>query len=239
MPLEILTSFHPNPARIERQRVCLSSWLRFGWHVVGIQGPGEAALLEELGPSIEWIEVPSAPPLLSDIWPIAKSRSGHVLLLNSDLELTGKLRGLRDLEAERERLGDGLICLRRWNHRPGEARTFGMAEQWGIDAFVFRPNGFAPFEGMPFAIGRPVWDWWLPLAYGRAGFPVWEMRDCHLLHEIHPLQWDKATWRDNIRVALGPQHAAKLADPRYLQSCAEQLTAELKKILQPFRGKAA
>jgi hypothetical protein len=240
MPLELLTSFSPNPARIERQRVCLSTWLRYGWHVVAVQAFGESLDLGNFGTEVEWQFCRSAPPLLSEIWRVAEARTGPVLLLNSDLMLTQKLEGLRELGGIGDWLGDGLVCFRRWNHAPGDEALFSCAERWGIDAFIFRAEArFRPFEGHPYAIGQPVWDWWLPLSYGRAGRRVYEIRDRHLLHERHALNWDKEKWRENMRHSLGLEGNPKGEDPRYLESCSVQVTAELKKILQPFPRKAA
>jgi hypothetical protein len=240
MPLELLTSFSPNPARIERQRVCLSSWQRYGWHVVAVQARGERPDLGEIGADIEWQEVGSGPPLLSDIWAEAEARTGPVLLLNSDLMITSKLEGLRELDGITDWLGDGLVCIRRWNHAPGQEHGFSMAERWGIDGFIFRATGgFRPFEGHPFRIGQPVWDWWLPLSYGRAGRQVYEITQRHLLHERHALGWDKAKWRENVRHAMGLDDDPKADDPRYLEACSAQVTDELRRILQPFPKKAA
>jgi hypothetical protein len=239
MPLELLTSFSPNPARIERQRACLSSWLRWGWHVVAVQAAGETLEFGELGADIEWHAAEQGPPLLSEMWRVAENRAGFVLLLNSDLAITPKLAGLRKLAEIGDWLGDGLVCLRRWNHAPGSSEVFAMAERWGIDGFIFRPDWLKPFEGEPYRIGQPVWDWWLPLSYGRAGRRVFELRERHLMHERHELQWSNTKWLENVRHSLGLDGDPKGDDPRYVEVCAQQITPELRRYLAPFPRQAA
>lgn len=242
MPLEILTSFSPNPARVERQRACLASWLSLGCHVVAVQGPEDILDLGTQGIDVEIIERPSSPPLLSEIWAVAESRRGFVLLLNSDLEI-GPDDGLPSVYTDvfqaswqsiAESIGTGLLAIRRWNYARGTDRRKATPERWGIDGFYFRADDLRPFDGKPFAIGRPVWDWWLPLSYGRAKRAVFEVRHQVLFHERHPQLWSDLQWEAAMRCAVEPRHAAKAQNSRFLRGYGEQLTEELRRTLRPL-----
>ena len=242
MPLELLTSFSPNPARIERQRACLATWLQAGCHVVAVQAPDELVDLGDLGATVEWIERPSAPPLLSDLWAVAEARRGFVLLLNSDVELSPgfALPGVYGdalaaaFVAISEALGDGLLALRRWNYAAGTDWRRASRELWGIDGFYFRADQLRPFDGKAFAIGRPVWDWWLPLCYGRAKRAVYEYTDRLLLHEAHALIWSDTHWEDYMRLTVDPRSAHKARNRQFLGAVGHQLTEELRRTLRPM-----
>jgi len=68
---------------------------------------------------------------------------------------------------------------------------------------------------------------------------VYEITQCHLLHERHELQWSEELWRTNVRHALGLNDDPKADDPRYLKAVSMQVTDELRRILQPFPKQAA
>jgi hypothetical protein len=187
-------------------------------------------------------ERPSSPPLLSEIWAVAEARRGFVLLLNSDLEI-GPDDGLPSVYSDvfqaswqsiAESIGTGLLAIRRWNYARGTDRRKATPERWGIDGFYFRADELRPFDGKPFAIGRPVWDWWLPLSYGRAKRAVFEVRHQVLFHERHPQQWSDLQWEAAMRCAVEPRHAAKAQNSRFLRGYGEQLTEELRRTLRPL-----
>ena len=47
---------------------------------------------------------------------------------------------------------------------------------------------------LPFTIGQPVWDYWIPHHFRRLGYEVHWMREPLLFHARHDIQWSREDW---------------------------------------------
>lgn len=227
----VLTSYTPNPARLARQRHCEAAWRSLGVRVVALQGEGERV---DLGAAarVEWHHADAEGAVkLSDLWDFAGTFGGFVLLANSDLEPTENIRCLLERQQPRE-----ITALRRWNHPAGKPEC-ATPEQWGIDAFWLQCAGPNPFEGLPFRMGSPWWDWFLPLEQLRAGEIVTELRTSRplLLHESHGLDWTWSKWREFAEFAIPARLKGHARTERFWNDLRREVTRELRQGMRRVR----
>jgi hypothetical protein len=229
--IRVLTSFSPNPARAARQQTCIRSWSDAGCTIRAVYGAGEQVDVGPWSSEILWRESPlPGPTNLHHIWQFGASTTGWHLLLNSDIELAPSIDCLDSL---RDQVGNGLLIIRRQNYDPGTDRAKGLREMAGIDGFFCHFDGLQPFAGTRFAIGRPMWDYWLASFFLDAGRVVYELRDCVAYHENHPRFWEMAHAGDMIRHCKDPTDRV-LLNTRYLDQARDQMFARLCAEVQPI-----
>lgn len=192
----VVTSLNPNPARRERQRECLQSWIDFGLSVYVVNTPGEIAAMAEHFPEVQWIaqveqssHYPFKSPLISNMAKVACTLDRRIVLLNSDCEIRGRqsqlLKHIRDDDTQ-------FIGIR-WDH--GDDRSLAVEQEWGLDMFAFTPQHARLLpENMPFAIGQPTWDYAVPLIMRDKGIRLNIMHERLLFHQKHELAWSNSSW---------------------------------------------
>lgn len=205
MSLSIFTSFSPDPARLDRQIHCVRSWCAIGAEVTAIQAAIEISDLAQAIPttSINWIPamVPAMVPL-SLVWSYAETEPGFVLFLNSDIELRPFAGQIADSKIE-QTIKDGCLCLVRENHDRGGLNA--ALEHHGFDGFYVRPRSLPnPFAGAPYCLGKPGWDYALPLAYLNAGKRLFGESRPIGRHLRHPEHWSRETWLEQMRYLFEP-----------------------------------
>ncbi len=77
-----------------------------------------------------------------------------ILLINSDIEIHGEQRVIR------EAIETGVLVGIRHDYK--DQWWTGSRFIWGLDAFSFTPEQAAELPYDPYCIGKPVWDYWLP-----------------------------------------------------------------------------
>jgi FkbM family methyltransferase len=190
-----LTSLAPDPASRELQRACVNSWIDAGCAVVALQPAAELqrfATREWSG--VRFVEVEASahlgrplPTIHAMIEWARRNVDGYAMLINSDCYLlasTEKLRGICNAT------GEGLCYLVRHDVDGGRAtRIHG-----GVDGFLFHAARCPALAPSRLLIGKPGWDYWLPLAYLAAGRALHSPSFATLLHRKHALRWNDADW---------------------------------------------
>ena len=191
--MRLVTSF--SPSRIERQQVCLESWLESGFKVTGVQSPGEAEVLRSSFPGAELVETDLVGdlfnrPKLVRIKPMADlaiADSAPVLIINSDIDIRyNKQTVLQEWSSCPEKtLKVGI----RWNY--DIARRTRQLFKWGIDIFLVTPEiaGILPDIGM--TMGCPAWDYWIPWHLHYCGFSIETRSEMTFFHNVHHQNWSK------------------------------------------------
>lgn len=193
--IHALTSIAPN--RIEEQQRCVESWLRAGLRVTSLNCAREIAVLDEQFPGVIFHEAHHTTELffgkpyvaIDAALRYATELSATVILLNSDIEL-------RCEAAQLERLAEandsGLVTFHRHDH--GGDYKNGGAYWDGIDGFLFhgRDAHVVPCSFLSF--GQCFWDYLLPLAFHKAGRPVYGCTEPILWHRSHRQNWDWNDW---------------------------------------------
>lgn len=190
------------PTRIEDQKKCVESWLRAGLRVTSLNCASEIAVLDEQFPNVIFHEATNTTErifkkpyvAIDEALRYAKEIDSTVMLLNSDIELRGDTDKLYKLERENR---DGLVTISRHDHAGDYVN--GTAYWDGIDGFMFhgRDAHVVPCSFLSF--GQCFWDYLLPIAFNRAGRPVYDAKATLLWHRQHSQNWD---WNDWYSTAL-------------------------------------
>ena len=187
--LTFVSSFAPT--RVERQQICLESWLDHTDKVIGVQSPGETAILQPLFPDVIFIETDQVgdifgrPKNVRTSAMIAMATAIPVLLINSDIEVRQSVQefAFQWSVPAAKILKVGI----RTDHHPQtkEERVF----KWGIDAFLLTPPMVPLLPDIGMTMGCPGWDYWIPYQLHQYGYRVKTIKDPTLIHELHPRNW--------------------------------------------------
>jgi hypothetical protein len=194
-----VTSLSPAPHRQDRQQLCVESWQAIGLPVIAVNSAAECALLSGEYPGVTFracddlaTDYDRPTQRVSSLIQTALEVDTSILLINSDIQIWGDPQILSDLISQP---GETTLAIGvRWNHAPGADLTTAKRERWGLDAFVLTPEMAATVPRLPFAIGRPVWDWWLPTHFRDIGYSFRWLDQPWLYHELHALAWSQTEW---------------------------------------------
>jgi len=195
--LAAITSLSPHPSRQARQQVCLQSWKDVGIRVVVINSRDEFKRLNWLGESVERIESDDTAggydrPVLrvNAIVNAGIETGGMFALLNSDIEIAGDVSPINRAMNSPDRLTIGV----RQNHAVGAIKSTSIAETAGLDVFCMSPKLAETIPEMPLGIGKPGWDYWLPLHFRSIGVRFNWITQPLFFHEAHPRGWSVSDW---------------------------------------------
>jgi len=150
------------------QALCIQSWIGNGFRVLSVNHADEVAALAQRYPEVTF--VPTARdarewtgrknPYIADLLAALKEASEPVLgLINSDLLFEPSAAWTENLPS---RVTMSMVVAHRYNThslKQGALRRFQ-----GLDCFFFdKSTALRALEtALPFAIGAPWWDYWLP-----------------------------------------------------------------------------
>jgi hypothetical protein len=185
-----VTSLAPN--RLERQTECLATWKRAGLTIFAVQSVGEVKAMRESYPQITtWcIGESNGPPTIKRMADVATTMQMPVLIVNSDIEIRGEQRVIRESIAR-----GPLIGIR---HNYQSQWWINDRELWGVDAFSFAPESARRLPSIDLRIGRPCWDYWL-LDFYRDADVGW-IADPLFFHRQHDTTWTAADWSENAAI---------------------------------------
>lgn len=181
-----VTSFAPD--RLERQTVCLDSWVKLGLRVVSVNSQSEIDSMKDGYPQVsKWIATEfEKTPNINSLIDVAVSESSPILIVNSDIEIYGDQDRLAKLIQDRK---NAVGVRHNYETRPSESNQ----EQWGVDAFIVYPEQAPLINRADFRIGVPMWDWWLPWEIDRIGGDCEWIDEPYFFHKSHDVAWDQAT----------------------------------------------
>ena len=165
-----VTSVSPNPERAERQSHCLQSWRDIGLDVIQVNTADR--------------------PRIKTLIDAGAATGLPFLLINSDVEISGDHTAIEEAIDSPDKLAIGV----RYNHDSNSPRARSQREGAGLDVFILRPAMAATVPDLPFTIGMPVWDYWLPHHFRSLGYKFHWIREPLFFHARHELQWSREDW---------------------------------------------
>ncbi len=187
------------PHRLDRQTLCLDSWIDMGLTIASVNSPAEIASMRADYPQVtDWIAVEANPlPRVADMLAVSAAKDTPILLINADIETYGNQQLLVDAVANRR----NLIGIRQnYEVQPEESAI----EPWGLDAFVVFP--WQTFDLADFVIGKPMWDYrlavelpdadWIgsPFFFHKAHPVAWSPLECSQSHEAYTQKFGSVDW---------------------------------------------
>lgn len=176
-----------SPYRLQHQIRCMESWHDLGLKVIAVQTKHDAELLSSELPS--WINL-SITDLAADEY----DRPNHVrisallqqvtrrsLLINSDIEITSNREEFQQKWTPIDK--EVILGIRTDVYEDGKELT-----PFGIDVFSIDPVHRFGVPDLGFAMGCPVWDYWLCWHFICSGHPI-NCVKTGLEHQAHDQCW--------------------------------------------------
>lgn len=182
--LVVATSLNPNGNK-PRQRECIASWQKAGGTVYAFHSRDEMIRMDQKDwPGIMFREIEAnqyAP--VSTVVKMAAVYGDTVMIVNSDCEL---LLSEEDLAQMMQDTSEGLLYLVRHDQTSNQITR----ATHGIDAF-FIPSDLACIvpDSKILCLGKPWWDWVLPLSFLHKGKKLYAPETKVLLHKQHKQNW--------------------------------------------------
>lgn len=189
------TSLAPGDRDFDKQTAALNTWGKFGLSITAVQRTGEIEELKSRYPQVtRWVandetgseyDNPTQP--INKIADVATETGQVVLVINADIEVYGNQEMLTEaLKTKKQIVGI------RWNH-DGNYQA-AKRERWGLDVFSFSPEMAASLPRMPLSIGRPFWDYWIPIHCLATQTPMHFIGERLFYHRRHEVNWSRSDW---------------------------------------------
>jgi hypothetical protein len=191
-----VTSLNPNRARRARQLDCLLSWKQIGLPIISVNTAVERNLLsdfEELATFSICENVTTnydrQTQFINSLLDVGVASGLPFFLINSDIEISGDPAIISAAIADPQTLTIGV----RHNHTRSNSLSSALREPAGVDVFGMTPEMARTIPRMPFGLGKPVWDYWVPLHFRDTHKFQW-IREPFFFHEQHRIGWSQADW---------------------------------------------
>lgn len=184
------------PRDCPRQQAALNSWSDFGLTVHAVNTASEIEILRPLYQQVDhWhanedqaAGLSKRTATINSLADIAVELDQTILLINADCETYGDPSVMSNL------MSVGTLAMGIRRNYPGDRRVHSVPEVWGLDAFVVTPSMAQDLPRLPFGIGLPVWDYWLPLHFQQQGYAMVVPSEPWLYHKSHHLAWSQDDW---------------------------------------------
>lgn len=200
VPYTAVTALSLLPHHAAVQTRCLNTWKSYGIPITSVQFEADIPQLKQRYPQVsKWVvgEVSKSfsSPTVKINSLLDQGKDSPILLINSDIEM---------LSPPAITQGHAYVGIRN-NYQ--ESYLDATTEPWGFDAFYLEPQHVCSFPKLDFAIGKPVWDYWIPFHLLRNDFSVRFLTGTTFFHQAHPQHWnrdDSVTARAIIDACYGP-----------------------------------
>lgn len=196
--MKIVTSCAPY--RIERQRYCIESWLKYGYEVIAIQPSHQVESTKLNFPNVTVVESKLTGEILNKPnniriaahLDIARQNKCNILLINSDIELTytkDEFSFWETLEPNELKAGVRWDIYNETDHR---------LQCSGIDVFLISPTFANKLSDLGFTIGTSMWDYWIVWEAYIRGFKITTETRKYLIHQQHDDRWSTDDWLTSV-----------------------------------------
>ena len=189
-----VTSLSRLPNHLAVQSRCLDTWIRAGLTIHAKNRSEEVDELQALYPQVDHWHICDTVPTeyktrtqsIHSLAQTAVATGQKILLINSDIEIHGEQRIIR------EAVDDAVLVGIRHDYQ--HYWWQGSRFVWGLDVFSFTPEQALALPYAPFSIGKPVWDYWLPQHFRSIGQRMNFVGEPLFFHKMHQTNWSEAEW---------------------------------------------
>ncbi len=192
--VNIFTTINPY-GNLENQLEALNSWSKY--KVFSVNTKEEILLINGVFKDINFIETNNVyketnknliklDSILEAIESI--NSNNHIVIINSDIILSSNIKNIFD-----KKLIESLVIATRWeidNNNTQNSYPFIH----GYDFFMFPTKYIRLFKNQNYVIGRPWWDYWIPLIAIKANIPVHHIKNKLIFHRTHKTNYDQDSW---------------------------------------------
>lgn len=187
----IITSISKNHSNASQQQVAINSWEKYG-KVYSMNCKEEIELLKDDYRNIHFLETNKTieyftgrPHVsINSMIDIARNQGNDLLLINSDVELTG----LPELRS------DGITIFSRYDWEQLHTKANAKMFPHGFDVFYIPRRFLTIFPPSVYGLGVSHFDHWLPYHAILKGIPLYSPIKPYAYHLTHPTQYDTEQW---------------------------------------------
>jgi hypothetical protein len=190
--VNIITTINPY-GNHNVQKKALDSW--FNYNVYSVNTADEIELIKDKYLNINFIETTNTYNegskkliKLDSILDVSSELDlNYIAIINSDIILSDKVKKIFD-----KKYNDGLLIATRWELDNNIEYTYPFIH--GYDFFLFPRKYISLFKNKNYVIGRPWWDYWIPLIAIKANIPVYHIKNKFIFHRTHETNYDHDSW---------------------------------------------
>jgi len=180
----------------EYQDRCVESWLRAGFRIISANFADEISILAKRYPQVDFLPIArpesgwKAPAIDDLLRALAAQEENIVGIINADI-LLGSSDWLNPIESA---VHGAIVAGRRLDISSLDLQIH-EAYPFGFDFFFFERGAIPELTNRPFSIGKPWWDYYLPLVFRLRGLEIRLLVSPDAFHLKHPTAFDLPTWR--------------------------------------------
>jgi len=180
----------------EYQDRCVESWLMAGFRILSANFADEIPLLAQRYPQVHFLSIErpksgwKAPAIDDLLRALAAQEEDIVGIINADI-LLGSSDWLNPIESA---VHGAIVAGRRVDIDSLDLQIH-EAYPFGFDFFFFEREAIPELTNRPFSIGKPWWDYYLPLVFRLRGLEIRLLVSPDAFHLKHPTAYDWPTWR--------------------------------------------
>jgi len=173
------------------QARCVSSWQELGFRVISVNPAAELDRVPPL-PDVEYRPPRQAgaggPVRIVELVRAARAEPVDLVgIVNADICLEpSSRRGVA--------VPSGAVAVAHRVDVTLPTDETGERYRWGLDLVLCARETLPELPDDGFELGRPWWDYWLPLALVAGGLRLENLAGVHALHLRHPTRFSPASW---------------------------------------------
>jgi len=191
-----------NPIGETYQRLCIESSIACGFRIISVNDREEISQLSMQYPEVTFVQADRnaseisgrKTPFIADLLTaLSKTPENTVGIINSDILFEPSGFWLEELP---QAVKHSVVLSRRYD-TVSLSRSIPEKYLWGFDSLFFEKERISGImeNSLPFAMGMPWWDCWLPVALAFKGCEIRMLESPSIIHLDHGKGFNRRSWR--------------------------------------------
>jgi FkbM family methyltransferase len=219
------------------QRLCIESSIACGFRIISVNDREEISQLSTQYPEVTFVQADRnaseisgrKTPFIADLLTaLSKTPENTVGIINSDILFEPSRFWLEELP---QAVKHSVVLSRRYD-TVSLSRSIPEKYLWGFDSLFFEKERISGIieNSLPFAMGMPWWDCWLPVALAFKGCEIRMLESPSIIHLDHGKGFNRRSWRYMARRLIEYIVRSSNADESAIPPKLKSLVARCRRI---------